>query len=165
MVPKDPELVYHYSKQGIPTVKSVYFLLKKESRMDILSASSSLHRNIPFAVWKSIWSLEAPSKIKSFLWRASTNFLATKENLFKRKCAVLFVISIGFSHAVIESDSTQLIQFISSPLAPIPWKSEAIIHDIRCSLVSYPNISVMYVPRIANSCANWLACSVRKGRL
>lgn len=33
-----------------------------------------------------IWNLKTPNKVKYFLWRACTNSLPTKEQLWKRKC-------------------------------------------------------------------------------
>lgn len=36
-------------------------------------------------LWKSIWKLECPSKVKHFLWRACKNILPTNYCLAKRK--------------------------------------------------------------------------------
>ena len=36
-------------------------------------------------VWKEIWQLKVPPKIKNFLWRACRNTLPTKQALMKRK--------------------------------------------------------------------------------
>ena len=36
-------------------------------------------------LWKSIWKLKLPNKIRSFMWRACREALATKANLKKRK--------------------------------------------------------------------------------
>ena len=35
-------------------------------------------------VWKRVWGLETPNKIRDFTWKACHNILATKENLMKR---------------------------------------------------------------------------------
>ena len=36
-------------------------------------------------VWKEIWQMQAPLKIKNFLWRACRNALPTKQVLMRRK--------------------------------------------------------------------------------
>ena len=36
-------------------------------------------------LWKGIWSLNVPSKVKNLIWQASKNSLPTKRNLVKRK--------------------------------------------------------------------------------
>ena len=35
--------------------------------------------------WRTIWRLNVPNKVKSFMWRASKNILLTKVNLCSRK--------------------------------------------------------------------------------
>ncbi|BFG21271.1 hypothetical protein CerSpe_075460 [Prunus speciosa] len=40
---------------------------------------------VPPKLWKLLWKIQAPPKIKNFMWRALRNCLATSENLFKRK--------------------------------------------------------------------------------
>ena len=36
-------------------------------------------------LWKAIWKLHLPQKIKHFAWKVSRDILASKENLAKRK--------------------------------------------------------------------------------
>ena len=38
--------------------------------------------------WKMIWAMNVPPKVKSFLWRACSNILPTRENLRRRKVQV-----------------------------------------------------------------------------
>ncbi|XP_058000721.1 uncharacterized protein LOC110633654 [Hevea brasiliensis] len=71
--------------------------------------------------------------------------------------AVLFVINRGYSSVILESDSQLLIKLLSDMSLPIPWEIQAVMHDLRVMLDSYPLFSVCYVLRDANSCANWLA--------
>ena len=36
-------------------------------------------------VWKEIWQMKAPPKVKNFIWRACCNALPTKQALMRRK--------------------------------------------------------------------------------
>ena len=38
--------------------------------------------------WKMIWAMNVPPKVKSFMWRACSNILPTRENLRRRKVQV-----------------------------------------------------------------------------
>ena len=39
-------------------------------------------------VWKTIWALKLPPKVRNFIWRACSNILPTKENLHSRRVKV-----------------------------------------------------------------------------
>ncbi|WOH06937.1 hypothetical protein DCAR_0626366 [Daucus carota subsp. sativus] len=85
-------LVWHYSSKGTYTVKSGYNIALKlredglhQSDCFSHQASSSLVPDKSF--WNLIWSISAQPKLKNFMWRICTNAIATRENLFKRKCS------------------------------------------------------------------------------
>ena len=40
----------------------------------------------PFNIWKIIWKLKVPNKIRFFMWRVLSNALPTFDALKKRKC-------------------------------------------------------------------------------
>ena len=46
-------------------------------------ASSSLDSTN--RVWKGVWKIQAPNKVRHFIWRAVMDSLPTKENLKKRQ--------------------------------------------------------------------------------
>ena len=39
-------------------------------------------------VWKTIWALKVPSKVRNFIWRACSNIFPTKDNLQHRRVKV-----------------------------------------------------------------------------
>lgn len=78
-------LVWHPNPNGIYSVKSGYHLALEDAKAKLPPiASSSFHP--PDKVWKFIWNLNIPQKLKHFWWKACSNLLATKENLHRRKC-------------------------------------------------------------------------------
>lgn len=58
------------------------------------------------SVWKDIWILEVPCKVKNFVWRACKEALPTKANLCKRRvitkatCENCKVMAEDYSHAL-----------------------------------------------------------------
>ncbi|XP_040987702.1 uncharacterized protein LOC121235424 [Juglans microcarpa x Juglans regia] len=58
--------------------------------------------------WRKIWDLEVPGVVKLFLWKARSNLLPTKKNLFKRKvvqdprCPICFAKEELVVHALWE---------------------------------------------------------------
>lgn len=69
-------------KNGRYITRSAYCILVE------FEALSKPGRSNPAAsneIWKKIWSLNFPNKIKHFLWRACCKALPTKKNLCKRK--------------------------------------------------------------------------------
>ncbi|XP_075654821.1 uncharacterized protein LOC142624991 [Castanea sativa] len=76
-------LVWAENRSGKFTDKSAYALALEEkvlnTRADCLDESA---RRI---LWKTIWQLKIPQKIKHFAWKAARDILATKYNLAKRK--------------------------------------------------------------------------------
>ena len=81
-VEMEDTLYWPYSTSGHYTCKSSYMFLKQESKME---ASPQVPPICDKQVWKGIWQLQVPPKIKNFLWRACRNALPTKQALMKRK--------------------------------------------------------------------------------
>ncbi|KAI8554126.1 hypothetical protein RHMOL_Rhmol05G0073700 [Rhododendron molle] len=74
----DGALVWGQSSSGNYTVKSGYHLAFEGAfASDDLQGSSSTE--LSNTIWKAIWRLKSPPRIKHFLWRAITNAIATKE--------------------------------------------------------------------------------------
>ena len=59
-------------------------------------------------VWRSLWKLEVPSKVRNFLWRAATNVLPTASNLVHRQvviaptCSLCNACNETVTHALLE---------------------------------------------------------------
>ncbi|XP_015386698.1 uncharacterized protein LOC107177439 [Citrus sinensis] len=67
---------------GLYTIRSCYRLLN-----NYVNAPSS-------GIWRKIWSLEVPSKVKVFLWRAAQNVLPTTDNLIWKRVEVMPICSL-----------------------------------------------------------------------
>lgn len=79
-------LVWHWSKNGIYVVKSGYRVALKLLGADSLGGpSSSFVPEEKF--WKCFWKIKASPKLVNFLWIIFHNAMASRENLFSRKCA------------------------------------------------------------------------------
>ena len=75
-------LYWPYSASGHYTCRSGYRFLKEESE---LLASPQAPPICDKKVWKAIWKLQVPPKIRNFIWRACRNALPTKQALMRRK--------------------------------------------------------------------------------
>ena len=76
-------LVWAENKSRKFIVKSTYTLaLEEQKKSDMAEYSNGMARRM---LWKAIWKLHLPQKIKHFTWKASQDILASKENLAKRK--------------------------------------------------------------------------------
>ncbi|CAL5385637.1 unnamed protein product [Camellia sinensis] len=76
-------LVWHYSKNGIFSVKSAYLLELTTSNID-MAVGSSEDGMTSAVFWKMIWKLQIPSKIRVFAWKACLDILPVKANLIKK---------------------------------------------------------------------------------
>ena len=44
-------------------------------------------------MWKMIWDLNVPPKIRNFMWRAVSNIMPMQDNLYRRRVAVESTLS------------------------------------------------------------------------
>lgn len=81
LLPREDTLVWHYTNHGIYSVKTGYQLALEEKRSYMQYGESS---NSGEAVWKIIWNLDIPPKVRLFLWRACREVLPVRANLVRR---------------------------------------------------------------------------------
>lgn len=76
--------VWHYSKHGLYSIKTAYFLARyiryKESTQRNGSTSSLMVFN-----WDFVWKMKIPNKVKVLCWRLLKQALPTLNNLRKRR--------------------------------------------------------------------------------
>ena len=77
-------LVWPLSPDGSYTIKTAYHMLASE----VLNSSPSSSSGMAGNVWKRIWKIRTPQKIKHFIWRAVKDSLPTKQNLVRRQIPV-----------------------------------------------------------------------------
>jgi len=73
-------LIWPYTNDGQCTCKTGYRFFKEEVEMDSVQVDSSADSSL----WKGIWSLQIPNKVKNLLWRACRGAMPTKEALVRR---------------------------------------------------------------------------------
>ncbi|KAL4367152.1 hypothetical protein GQ457_05G012660 [Hibiscus cannabinus] len=76
-------LIWPANKNGIYSARSGYFSVLDSSQATPITSQSN-DPKIDKNIWKSIWKLHAPPKIRSFIWKLCYNAVATKENLHSR---------------------------------------------------------------------------------
>ncbi|KAH9764612.1 putative reverse transcriptase/RNA-dependent DNA polymerase [Citrus sinensis] len=118
--PMEDQIVWHYDKKWIYSVKSGYQVALKEKFPDIPSFSNQKTNQ-----WSVIWTLSLPEKMKIFTWRALKNLLPTAENLWKRKvlpqpiCQLCGTKIETTAHALMECKSAHAV-----------WKTTKLAADI-----------------------------------
>ena len=105
--PED-NLIWIGNKRGVFSVKSAYFIAAKVlSSMDMGECSSG----DPFTqIWKKVWSLKLPPKIRIFSWRACVNGLPVLSKMAEKGiktsciCPVCDEEAENLYHALISCD-------------------------------------------------------------
>lgn len=65
---------------GMYSVKSAYIAIQEEKFQSHTADNSGF--------WRRMWNFKIPAKVKNFLWRATSNFLLTKDLLRSRRVEV-----------------------------------------------------------------------------
>ncbi|CAN1761942.1 Putative ribonuclease H protein At1g65750 [Linum perenne] len=74
--------VWHFDPKGRFSVKSCYRLIRSQN-------NSGDGRDVRGneKLWRWLWQLSLPPKLRFFMWRVLKNALATKMNLYRRSCS------------------------------------------------------------------------------
>lgn len=101
--PQPEKWFWKAEKSGNFTVKSAYRLLEASAQPD---QAESSHASSIITLWKQLWKMRVPPKIKNFAWRAYRDTLPTRCNLIKRKVHVTSIccfcqIEEDVAHALI----------------------------------------------------------------
>jgi len=78
----EDRLFWPYNPDGSYSVKSGYRWLMEE---DLKEEPSTSDLSNTRSIWKGVWSLRIPNRVKTLLWRAGSDTLPSKNNLLRRK--------------------------------------------------------------------------------
>ncbi|KAG5516247.1 hypothetical protein RHGRI_037069 [Rhododendron griersonianum] len=135
-------LIWHHSKNGVYSVKSGYHIATNLRAVKSASKPGSSFQ--PGAnLWRTIWKLKIPNKIKNFWWRVCRNGLATKENLFRRKCAQSNICPI----CNLEVESIEHLLFFC-PWARAVWFGCNVVFE---GIIGRPNSTIKWTAHILES--------------
>nr|GEZ21243.1 hypothetical protein [Tanacetum cinerariifolium] len=117
------KLVWHFDPKGQYTVNSGYkHTIALKSTRDVIDESSA---NPSSKFWKIIWHIPVQPKIKLFLWKAISNLISTKDNLFRRSfspspaCPICNICVESVEHLLFECAWTRPVWF-GSPICLRP---------------------------------------------
>lgn len=83
---QNDRFIWYHDPKGTYSVKSGYRVEIEYQQHQAGDWPSSFFL-VPEHVWKFMWTLPIPPKCRHFWWRACNNLLASKANLFWRRCA------------------------------------------------------------------------------
>lgn len=108
---------WHYEKHGSFSVKSAYKMLvaikqRSEALLDGSVGTSS--SNAEERAWKLLWKIEAPGKIRMFLWRLSkhslpTNDVRTHRHMVDSDHCGLCGVQDSWRHSLLECTSSRSV--------------------------------------------------------
>ncbi|XP_028765313.1 uncharacterized protein LOC114723286 [Neltuma alba] len=81
------KIIWKNSRDGTYAMKWGYRVALKQDEAKKSSDPSGSYTPSKI-LWNGIWQIRMPPKVRHFLWRAVNGALATKDSLFKKKCAL-----------------------------------------------------------------------------
>ena len=115
-------LIWPFNLDGVYFVKSGYRFLQEATT---LQQPRPFNTEVMKPLWKKIWGLEVPNKVKNLVWRACTNSLPTKANLVRRK-----IISDGLCDICrLHQEDTNHALYCCPVLNPLWSQTPIWVHD------------------------------------
>ncbi|XP_043812756.1 uncharacterized protein LOC110619075 [Manihot esculenta] len=74
--PRPDKLIWHFEKRGFYMVKTAYYCVLSMLGRHLRVGTSDL--------WKKVWALDVPPKVRDFIWRLFRGVLPTRDNLARR---------------------------------------------------------------------------------
>ena len=112
----EDSLVWFGEKDGKYSVRSAYHLLGDERKNRLPRSSHGPHEKL----WKEIWRVNLPNRVKNFIWRLSKNILPIRANLCKKGikieplCPMCNSATETVQHLFMECNFSKLNWFSSS---------------------------------------------------
>ena len=109
----DDKLIWIENKRREFSVRSAYYIAHPIVKTNHESESSTGDPQTP--LWKKVWHLNLPAKIRIFAWQACINALPTMQNLRVRgvntdgRCLICDQCNENASHAVLDCDTPKLV--------------------------------------------------------
>ncbi|CAL9014415.1 unnamed protein product [Prunus brigantina] len=123
------KLIWHFTMHGQYTVRSCYELalhLQRNGELGRKGAGEASGCSSQTSIWKSVWLVDAPPKLKAFIWRGCSNILAVRHNLRRRR--VQCTGECGFCGL---HDETQVHIFFQCPFARAFWFASPLQLDVN----------------------------------
>ncbi|XP_042958021.1 uncharacterized protein LOC122293512 [Carya illinoinensis] len=104
------KLIWNFERNGLFSVKSCYRLIMDLSRLETSESSNVRSQQ---KLWKALWKMPVPNKIKFFAWRACMDSLPSKVKLMQKQvlqdasCRFCSFSEEDFLHAVFTCDQVQ----------------------------------------------------------
>jgi ribonuclease HI len=115
-------LAWAHERHGNYSVRSAYRVLKKEQAANEMAAKSEVSGSLQSTIWKKVWKLNVPPKVRNFWWRVIHNFLPSKSELKRRHIE-------KESHCEVcgNSDETVFHVALECPVAKMFWAEAKIV--------------------------------------
>ncbi|XP_068339108.1 uncharacterized protein [Pyrus communis] len=140
-------LVWEFNKNGCYSVKSGYRWLQDRS-LELRDTRRPSVRGVPRSLWKEIWKLEVPPKLRHFLWLSVHGCLPTRDALFRRRSSQNSTCPICCCH-----DETTEHMFLSCSWVEPIWFGGALGYKVdRLSLPDWVDwIQAVFSPNMCTT--------------
>jgi hypothetical protein len=88
---REDSVAWHFNKKGVFSVKSAYHVLEDEAESKLVRQRGESSRHLLDSrqqMWKKLWGVPGPPKIKQCVWRVAHNSLAHKMNIKSKKISL-----------------------------------------------------------------------------